>query len=601
LRTVVAFLCCVLAVAVLTAGSGAATGFTVTITSGPGEGQHVTTSSATFTFTASSPATYQCALDSGAAASCDSGTVTYTQLANGQHSFEVVATETSTSAISPATRTFVVAVPPQTTITSKPPDPSTSTDATFSFSADQPGSTFECSLDGGAFAACASPVTYHGLAQSQSHTFAVHAVSSDAGTGPAADYQWLVKGPTPTPPPPPPPPAPPPVEVTITGSPANPTASRDATFYFTSNYKNATFECSLDGGQAGGCTSPVTYTNLSPAKHTFKVVASSGQLAGKTPATYSWTIEPALQTTITNKPTNPSSGSSATFEFTANLAGATFECSLDGGAFEACTSPKTYDNLSHASHSFKVRARAGSVVDSSPAAYTWKVEASSSSSNTWVWIVLGVVLLALLGLLGYFLYRRRQAARLVAWQRIALAVPPPERCHGDEDYVYRRDCRLEPGPRQVETVVLRGTSAAGAEIRRETGDDVTDGLNRAVEDTRLRRGEDTVRELLTPVAIQILGEADAWGEGWTNRKITVDALLVGGKSDCEYTRFRCVAEGTHRVWKPVETWRAVVDDEAEEIVGELHTADSATQPDRLVHALLAFVERVDIPDNAAQR
>jgi hypothetical protein len=598
---VVAFVCCILAAAVLTGGSVAATGFTVTITSGPSEGEHVTTSSVTFTFTASSSATYQCALDSGAAASCDSGTVTYTQLANGQHSFEVLATETATSAVSPATRTFVVAVPPQATITSKPPDPSTGTNATFSFSADQPGATFECSLDGAAFAACTPPVTYNGLAQSQSHTFAVHAISSDAGTGPAASYQWFVKGPTPTPPPPPPPPAPAPVETTITGSPSNPTASRDATFYFTSNYKNATFQCSLDAGQPGGCTSPVTYTNLSPGKRTFKVIASSGQLAGKTPATYSWTIEPALQTTITNKPANPSSDSSATFEFTANLAGATFECSLDGGAFEACTSPKTYDNLSHASHSFKVRARAGSVVDSSPAAYTWKVEASSPSSNTWLWIVLGVVVLALLGLLGYFLYRRRQVARLVAWQRIALAVPPPERCHGDEDYVYRRDCRLKPGPRQVETVVLRGTSAAGAEIRRETGEDITDGLNRAVEDVRLRRGEDTVRESLTPVATQILGEADAWVGGLRNGKLTVDALLVGGKSDCEFTRFRCVAEGTHRIWKPVDTWRAVVDDEAEEVVGDFDTTPGAAQTDRLVEALLAFVERVDITDTTAQR
>jgi LPXTG-motif cell wall-anchored protein len=394
------------------AGSGAAaTGFTVTITSGPGEGKHLTTSSVTFAFQASSPATYQCGLDNGALTGCDSGSVTYTQLPNGQHTFEVVATDSATSDVATAPRTFVVAVPPQARITSKPPDPSTSTDATFSFTSDQPGATFECALDGGGFASCTSPVTYRGLATDQTHVFAVHAVSATAGTGPVATFSWEVKTSTPTTPttttpPPPPPPPPAPVETTITGSPSNPTASRDATFYFTSNYKNATFQCSLNDGQSGGCTSPVTYSNLSAGTHTFKVVASSGQLVGKTPASFSWTIQPALQTTITKAPPNPSSDSTATFEFTANLDGATFECSLNGGAFEACASPKTYEKLPAGEHRFEVRARAGTVVDTSPARVTWTVS-SSGSSNTWLWIVLGVGLLALLGVGGYYLYRRR--------------------------------------------------------------------------------------------------------------------------------------------------------------------------------------------------
>jgi hypothetical protein len=403
-----------LAAAVL-AGQAGAADFTVTITSGPREGEHVTTSSVTFAFSASTPATYQCALDQAAVASCDSGSVTYTQLSNGQHVFQLVATETATSTDAVATRTFVVAVPPQASITSKPPDPSTSTDATFSFKADQPGATFECSLDGGDFSSCTSPVSYHGLGQDQGHTFSVHAVTPESGTGPAASYSWLIKS-TPTTPTtttaPPPPPEP--VETTITGSPSNPTASRDATFYFTSNYKDATFQCSLNGGSPGGCNSPVTYTNLSAGKHTFQVVASSGQLVGKAPASYSWTIEPALDTTITKSPSNPTTESGATFEFTANLSDATFECSLDGVPFEACASPKTYEKLPAGDHRFEVRARAGPVVDSSPATFRWTVQASSSSSSTWIWVLAGIAAVAGLGVLGYYLYRRRHPP------------PPPE-------------------------------------------------------------------------------------------------------------------------------------------------------------------------------
>ena len=61
-------------------------------------------------------------------------------------------------------RTWTVDLPPDTTITSGPLDDTRDTTATFEFTANETGVTFECSLDSAAYAACTSPHTVTGLA-----------------------------------------------------------------------------------------------------------------------------------------------------------------------------------------------------------------------------------------------------------------------------------------------------------------------------------------------------------------------------------------------------------------------------------------------------
>lgn len=65
-------------------------------------------------------------------------------------------------------------------------------------------------------------------------------------------------------------------------------------------------------------------------------------------------------------------GRSAVFGFDANEP-ATFQCSLDGGAFESCVSPRRYTGLQPGWHTFSVRATdlAGNQ-DPSPAHLRWK-------------------------------------------------------------------------------------------------------------------------------------------------------------------------------------------------------------------------------------
>ena len=83
--------------------------------------------------------------------------------------------------------------PPNTTITVKPPAVTTSTSATFEFTANQAGSGFACSLDGAAFTPCTSPTTYPGLVAG-SHSFRVRATDPAGNTDPTpALFSWTIQ------------------------------------------------------------------------------------------------------------------------------------------------------------------------------------------------------------------------------------------------------------------------------------------------------------------------------------------------------------------------------------------------------------------------
>lgn len=87
--------------------------------------------------------------------------------------------------------TSIDLTPPAITITSRPPAFSNNTTPSFAFSADEPA-TFQCALDNGAFAPCASPVSYSGLSDG-SHTFYVKATdSSPAQNTGQTSYTWTL-------------------------------------------------------------------------------------------------------------------------------------------------------------------------------------------------------------------------------------------------------------------------------------------------------------------------------------------------------------------------------------------------------------------------
>ncbi|HET9324387.1 MAG TPA: hypothetical protein VFO03_10955, partial [Gaiellaceae bacterium] len=137
--------------------------------------------------------------------------------------------------------------PPDTTITSLgPPSPTNQTSASFTFSSNEPGSTFQCRLDGAAFAACTSPQAYPGPLAAGSHTFEVRATDPAGNVdGTPASRTWTID-------------TTPPVTSISSGPPAV-TNLTSASFTFTSNEPGSTFQCRLDGAAFAACTSPQAY------------------------------------------------------------------------------------------------------------------------------------------------------------------------------------------------------------------------------------------------------------------------------------------------------------------------------------------------------
>ena len=237
---------------------------------------------------------------------------------------------------------------PETTITTKPTDPSNDATPSFDFTSES-GATFECRIDSDAFADCESGDTFGPLSDGE-HTFEVQATDTAGNTGAADSHTWTIDTSTPDTTPP---------NTTIETGPSGTTNNDDPGFTFSSDEPGSTFECKLDDGDWEACNSgSKSYTDVADGEHTFQVYACDAVgNCDASPASRTWTIDTtAPDTTINTNPPNPSSSSSASFTFSSET-GATFQCKLDTGAWEACNSgAKSYSGLSDGEHTFQVYA-----------------------------------------------------------------------------------------------------------------------------------------------------------------------------------------------------------------------------------------------------
>ncbi|MBI2692088.1 MAG: hypothetical protein HYX29_09125, partial [Solirubrobacterales bacterium] len=288
-------------------------------------------------------ATFECRLDSRAWLECaspiDITTDSGEPLATGSHTFEVRAQTPGATQSEPISTTFVVTESLPTPIITSGPENGDDVNApiSYAFFAPSTSSTFVCSIDGGEYTPCESPIT---LPESnlERRTFSVRSVAPGGAFGPAAHRYVHQEGdPVPA------------AEGSafITKGPAESTTLVDGRvqFAFDSNDAQASFVCKMDEAEFAPCESPVDY-ELGDGAHQFEVgVAGAAATTSRSfavavdyPDYGGVRIESGPETGGT-PPNSMAEFGAPEFTFYSTIDGADLECRIDGGAWTPCESP----------------------------------------------------------------------------------------------------------------------------------------------------------------------------------------------------------------------------------------------------------------------
>jgi hypothetical protein len=244
--------------------------------------------SAEFTYEAPTATSYECRLDAEAFATCPvGGPKTYTDLAEGSHTFQVRGRNASGPDPTPASYTWAVdMVAPTASVTSHPLDPSPGKTAAFRYSSNESGSKFECKLAPleASFSACnTQPKSYANLADG-TYEFEVRAVDAAGNAQSTATvFGWTVDNSLADTTPP---------DTSIATKPSDPSSSSTAAFTYTSSEPESTFQCKLDSAAFTACPSGgMAYSSLGEGQHTFQVRAiDSSENVDPTPAGYTFNV-----------------------------------------------------------------------------------------------------------------------------------------------------------------------------------------------------------------------------------------------------------------------------------------------------------------------
>ncbi len=283
---------------------------------------------------------------------------TYTQshsgLSLGQHTLEVVATD-QVGYTKSASTTFSVEQP-DTIIDSGPNGLTNDSTPSFTYHSTLTGSTFQCSVDGGAYVSCPGTGYTTPPLTDGSHTFSVKATSGAGHVDPTPASRTFTVDATPP-------------NTTIDYGPEGATNDGTPAFGYSSDDPDARFECKLDSAAFAPCGNGAFEAEnaLSEGAHTFTVRAVDR--AGNpdpSPASRSFSVDATPPTvSIQSGPSGATNNPKPIFTFTSSGA-SSLACAIDAEATEgdepsygACTTSTSHTPLlplSDGPYTFRVRA-----------------------------------------------------------------------------------------------------------------------------------------------------------------------------------------------------------------------------------------------------
>lgn len=238
---------------------------------------------ADFAFTSQGGNAFDCTLD-GYPFTCDSGQGHFSDLADGPHTLFVAGRNGTWVDPVPAHYEWTVdATAPETTLTGGPPEGTTTTDATATFTLDGPGAAdFSCTIDGALTPCDRGQVRLERLTPG-THVF--EAAARDAAGNrdqTPARRTWIVRAADTTAP-----------DTTLTGGPADGSivTTPSATFAIGTTETGSRTTCTLDGANLPCAAGTLALTGLAPGTHVLTATATDA--AGNTDATAAtrtWTV-----------------------------------------------------------------------------------------------------------------------------------------------------------------------------------------------------------------------------------------------------------------------------------------------------------------------
>ena len=315
---------------------------------------------------ADATATFFCALDGQASASCASP-FSAASLADGNHSFQVYARDAAGNQSTVATENWSVdATAPIVSLGARTPAGSlvSAKSVSIPFGVNEAGALFFCSLDGQAAGPCASPYAASNLADGN-HTFQVYARDVAGNQSATLSDSWTVDASAPT------------VAISSRTPAGSLVTAKSVSIAFSSSDAAAIFFCALDGQASASCASPFTSSNLSDGTHSFQVFARDAAGNQSSAVFDSWTVDSVAPSAVivSRSPAGALVNStSSSISFSSNDAGASFFCSLDGQAAASCASPFAVSGLGQGAHSFQVFARDAAGNQGVTASDAWSVD-----------------------------------------------------------------------------------------------------------------------------------------------------------------------------------------------------------------------------------